>query len=199
MALLLRMRAEDRTTIALERAGLCRFGQEAFKMKQRWIIAGILLAAAGAGGGYWVGRGVQAGGGANPEVSAMRFAPYAAQRVVYHVTGDGGFRGRGYRNLMHIAGNHMASLGEGRLDLRMVVQGEGLNLLRSAKSDPELAAKIDALKARGARFLVCRNTLTVQGVDPYAQLYGVTGADIVPAGVAEVSDLVQKGYANIRF
>ncbi len=168
-------------------------------MKQRWFIAGILLAVAGVSGGFWVGRGAQAGGGVNAEVSAMRFAPYAEQRVVYHVTGDGGFRGRGYRNLMHIAGNHMAAVGEGRLDLKVVVQGEGLNLLMSARSDPELAAKIDALKAKGARFLVCRNTLTVQGVDPYAQLYGVTRSDIVAAGVAEVSDLVQKGYVNIRF
>lgn len=131
-------------------------------------------------------------------VKTMTFAPYAAQKVVYHVTEGAGLLGHGrYRNLLQIARNHLQAVGVGRLDLRIVLQGDGIELLQLARSDKDLAGRIDALKRDGVRFLICRNTIMGHDLDP-ADLYGVAPADIVPAGIAEAASLVQQGYAYLK-
>lgn len=131
-------------------------------------------------------------------VKAMRFAPYATQKAVYHVTEGSGLIGHGrYRNLLQIARNHLQAVGVGRLDLRVVLQGDGVELLELAKSDSDLAVRIDALKRDGVRFLICRNTIMGRDLDP-AELYGVTAEDIVPAGIAEATSLVQQGYVYLK-
>lgn len=135
----------------------------------------------------------------NPDVASMAFPLYSEQKVVYHLMGDGGFRNRAYRNLMVIANHHIDAVGEGWLDLRIVMQGDGINLLAAAKRDVALAASIDRLKARGVRFVICKNTLTYQGIDPYTQLHGVKREDIVGASVAEVASLAQQGFVYLKF
>ena len=140
-----------------------------------------------------------ASSGGNTDISTMSFPLYPEQKVVYHLFSDGGFRNRGYRNLMVIANHHIDAVGEGWLDLRIVMQGDGINLLAAAKDDPALAASIDRLKAKGVRFLLCKNTLTYQGIDPYTRLHGVKREDVVGAAIAEVASLVQQGFVNLKF
>ena len=78
-------------------------------------------------------------------------------------------------------------------------------------SDPDAAATIDSLAARGANFLVCRNALTENAQD-FAKTMGWHPADvyrkavaalvpsalIVPAGVMAICDAQQAGYAYLQ-
>ena len=73
----------------------------------------------------------------------------------------------------------------------------GVKLFQMAKTDPALAADLDRLRAKGVRFMVCRNTLKGMGLMP-ADLYGVQDADIVPSGVAELARLQGQGYVYIH-
>ena len=130
-------------------------------------------------------------------VSLPKTAPYAAQKVVYHVSSGGGWFGHDHRNRVQSMENHVAALPAGALDMAVVLQGDGLDLLRDAKSDTALATRIDGLRARGVRFLICRNTLMGRGIGLDA-LEGARAEDVVGAGVAEVTRLQQLGYAYLR-
>jgi intracellular sulfur oxidation DsrE/DsrF family protein len=134
----------------------------------------------------------------NPAILNMSFPAYEEQKVVYHVTFSGGFRNRAYRNLLSVASNHMDAVGDAWIDIRIVLQGDGLDLLIAAKSDPDFAQKIDALKKRGARFTVCWNTVTARGLDPDKTMHGVRHADLVQSSMAEVAKLLHQGYVYLK-
>lgn len=131
-------------------------------------------------------------------VAAMHFAPYEAQRVVYHVTEGEMFYQRRFKNILHVARNHADVVAFGDLDLRILLQGSGIDLLRKAKSDPALAAEIDKLKRSGVKFVVCRNTLLLNGIDPAIALHGVKPDDIVSSSMAEAALLIAKGYVYLK-
>ena len=133
--------------------------------------------------------------GATP---AIHFDLYEPQKVVYHVSIGGGWFGREHTHLLTVLNNHLNAVGEGYLDLRVVMQGDGLDLLVAAKKDPKIAAAISKLKKSGARFSICYNTLVQRHLDPYVDLYDVKREDIVAAGVAEVTALANRGYAYLR-
>ncbi len=133
-----------------------------------------------------------------PEVAAMHFAPYEPQRVIYHVTDGEWFFERKFRNMLHVARNHVDAVALGELDLRIVLQGGGMDLLLTAKSDAKLASEIDLLRKAGVIFVVCRNTLVLRGLDP-ATLYMVRRENIVASSVAEAAALVGKGYVYMKF
>jgi uncharacterized protein len=174
--------------------------QEGSMAHRRFFLILLLAAIPGLSSLAWTGglRLAQAGV-ATADVVGMSFPLYPEQKVVYHLKTDGGFRNRAYRNLLLIANHHMDAVGEGWLDLRIVMQGDGIQLLAAAKSDAALAASIDRLKAKGVRFVLCRNTLMHQGIDPFSQLHGVKREDIVGAAVAEVASLVQQGFVYMTF
>lgn len=132
-----------------------------------------------------------------PVIPPATHAPYAAQKVVYHLTGGGGFFGRDFGRFVGNMENHVRALDGSRLDLVVVMNGDGVGLLEQATSDPALAKRIDGLRAKGVKFLLCRNTLVNRKLDP-ASLHGFTVADLVPSGVAEVTDLAQKGFMYLR-
>lgn len=132
-------------------------------------------------------------------IRSMAFQPYEPQKALYHITDGAGMLGAGrWRNLLQMARNHLDAVGPEWLDLRILLQGDGLDLLKRAKSDPELAGKIDRLKKDGVRFLVCLNTITGHNIDPDKTLHGVRREDIVQAGMAEAAALVQQGYAYLK-
>jgi intracellular sulfur oxidation DsrE/DsrF family protein len=138
-------------------------------------------------------------GEAPPSVAAMTFSTYPTQKVVYQVTDGESWLNRGYSvRVVGTAGNHIKALGAKNIDLRMVLAGDGVKLLQSARGDQALRKKIDDLKSQGVKILVCRNTLINQGIDPDNDLYDVKPADIVLAGVAEVTALQQQGFVYIR-
>ncbi len=132
-------------------------------------------------------------------IRAMTFPLYEPQKALYHITDDGGlFATSRYRNLLQMARNHLNAVGPEWLDLRILIQGDGIDLLRKAKSNPDLAARIDALKRGGVRFLVCLNTITGHDIDPDRTLYGVAREDLVSAGMGEAAALVQQGFAYLK-
>lgn len=169
-------------------------------MSLRWThLAGVGLVALMAGGAmatYSVFRPYHPGTPIN--ISEMHFPLYDEQKVIYHVTFSGGVRNGAYRNLLLVARNHLQAVGDGFLDLRILMQGDGLDLLIAAKSDPQLAREIDALKARGVRFIVCWNTIVFKGIDPDRELYNLAHTDIVGAVIAEAAALQQKGFVVLR-
>lgn len=134
---------------------------------------------------------------ARAELAALTPTIYAPQRVVYHLNEDGGFFDRRSSGRLGVLANHLAALGPGRLDGRVVLQGDGVLLLEHATRNSDLRDRLDDLRSRGIRFLVCRNSLVDRGIGP-SDLYGVGPADIVPAAVAEISALEAAGFVYLR-
>ena len=123
--------------------------------------------------------------------------PYAPQRVVYHITTTDGWFSHAHRSQLSNIRNHLNSVGDDKAEIVALMNGDGVGLLTSAKSHPEVAAQVDALRGRGVRFLICRNTLVDRHM-PLDALYGARPADLVQSGVAELARLEQQGYAYIR-
>ena len=123
---------------------------------------------------------------------------YDRQKVVYHVTETDGLTHRGYTlHVLQSAQNHVNAVGKDKLDLRIVLQGDGLDVLKEAKSDPAFSKRVDELKAEGVKFYVCRNSLVARRLDP-SELYDVKTGDIVGAAVAEVAELEAKGFVYLK-
>ena len=100
-------------------------------------------------------------------------------------------------------------MGAENLDLKVVMHGDGLALLlypdakdhtkmKMANADDEMQAKVAGLKDQGIEFQVCANTLKGRKINAENDLYDVSGADIVPSGVAQLGVLQAQGYAYIK-
>jgi uncharacterized protein len=135
--------------------------------------------------------------GAVAEVPPAIHAPYAPQKVVYHVVQGGGWFGREHAARLQSMRNHVNAVGADRLQMVVVLQGEGASMLSLAQGDSKIASMVDELRRSGVRFVICRNTL-IGRRQPLQDLYGATQADLVPAGVAEVVALQQAGYSLLR-
>ena len=168
------------------------------RMTLRGTLGALLAVALTGAAGLSLPLVIKARAVAPPEIAAMHFAPYEAQRVVYHVTDGEWFFERKFRNMLHVARNHVDAVAFGELDLRIVLQGGGMDLLLKAKTDAKLASEIDTLRKAGVIFVVCRNTLVLRGLDP-AALHMVKREDIVASSVAEAAALVGKGYVYMKF
>jgi len=123
-----------------------------------------------------------------------KYAADGVQHIVYHIDFLDNAPGT-YAGLGNIS-NNVDGVGKDKLDLIVVMNGQGISLMRRAKTDAALAAKIDALKAQGVKFEVCSNTIAAE--DWMATLYGVKQSDIVAAGVGEVAWLQSKGYSLVK-
>jgi intracellular sulfur oxidation DsrE/DsrF family protein len=143
-------------------------------------------------------------------LAALAAAPVAAlpaaagaqasgrEQIVYHLNQAGGEEFRYYRQILRNLRNHQSVLPAGNYDLRVVMHGGGLNILRyAAKADPQVAAAIDELKLVGVRFEVCRITLRLDNIR-LDELYDATEDDLVESGVAQLARLQQRGFAYIK-
>ena len=92
--------------------------------------------------------------------------------------------------------NHIEATG-GDVEIRVVSFGRGVQMFVDAKTDAALAAQIDALRAKGVRFLICRNSMRGMKVRP-EDLYKVPPTDVVPAGVAEIARLQGMGFVIVH-
>lgn len=131
-------------------------------------------------------------------VTRTELPAYDPQKALYHVDFDGGLFNRRYKHLLQVARNHVEAVGMDQLDLRIVMQGDGADLLAFARSDPAARKTIDDLKLRGVRFLICRNTLVVRGLDPDRDLYDVAREDVVRAAVGEIAALEAQGFRYMK-
>jgi intracellular sulfur oxidation DsrE/DsrF family protein len=137
-----------------------------------------------------------AGAGGDPMTASPPPGYYTFQKVVYQ--NDSGWPDdKGYfdRLLGHISA-HLAAV-DGKVEIRVVSFGAGVKLFQLAKTDPDLAGGLDALRTKGVRFMVCRNTLKGMGLG-LADLYGVRDDEVVPSGVAEIARLQGLGYVYER-
>ncbi len=125
---------------------------------------------------------------------------YGPQKVVYHVATRGSWRDRESEawRLVAVLNNHLNAIEPEEIAIRVIFQGDGIEALKRAKTNPKLASALDGLKKRGVQFRVCANTLEAYRMG-LETLHGVTEANLVQAGVAELIHLQQQGYAYLRF
>ena len=122
-------------------------------------------------------------------------ASYAKQKVVYHVNYFDVKRSIG---AMRNAQNHINALGQGNYEIRFVLHGNGLELLRKvAQESPDAANRIDSLRSQGVKFNICANTLKGRRI-ALEDLHFAEQVDIVPSGVAEIGKLQQEGFVYLR-
>ena len=121
---------------------------------------------------------------------------YTFQRVVYQ--NDGGMPDNHayFARLLHHIGAHIAAT-DGKVEIRVVNFAAGVTLFQMAATDADLRGQIDGLRAKGVRFLICRNTLNGMGLKP-EDLYGVKPDDVVPSGVAEIARLQGMGFVYLH-
>jgi hypothetical protein len=90
------------------------------------------------------------------------------------------------------AQNVVSDLGASTVALEIVVYGPGIGML---KSDSPMAARIAAALKGGMQIVACENTLKAQKLT-HADMLPDIG--YVPAGVVELMQKQQQGYAYIR-
>ena len=120
---------------------------------------------------------------------------YAKQKVVYHVNySDAKQLNAALGNIQ----NHISAVGKDNIDIKVVMHGDGLELLKLANSNMDMQSKVINLKTQNVGFEVCQNTLKGRKIDYKKDLFEVSEKDIVPSGVAEVAKLQQQGYVYIK-
>ena len=123
---------------------------------------------------------------------------YGKQKVVYHVNYVGGDKDKKYRGAMRNIQNHINAVGADNMEIKVVLHGNGLGLLKSAKQNDKLQGQVASLKSQNVNFHVCANTLRGRKISYDKDLFDVFEEDIVPSGVAELSHLQQQGYTYIK-
>lgn len=117
------------------------------------------------------------------------------QKVVYHIN---------YNDEKQLAAalgnvkNHINAIGQDKIDVKVVMHGNGVDLLKIANTDLDMQQKVIGLKKDGVAFEVCNNTLVNKKINYKNDLFDVSKEDIVPSGVAELANLQQKGYVYIK-
>lgn len=127
--------------------------------------------------------------------SAAHAANYGKQKVVYHINMDDP---KVLKAALGNIQNHINAVGQDNIDLRVVMHGPGVTLLKLANHDMDFADKISNLKREGVHFNVCNNTLVGKHIDYKKDLYDVSKEDIVPSGVAEIAHLEALGYSYVK-
>ncbi len=125
-------------------------------------------------------------------------ARYGKQKVVYHINYPGGDGGKKYYGALRNIQNHINAVGKENLDVKVVMHGNGVGLLKLAATDLKLQGNVSNLKTQNVAFNVCANTLTGRKIDKDKELFEVFDEDIVPSGVAELSRLQQMGYTYVK-
>jgi intracellular sulfur oxidation DsrE/DsrF family protein len=121
---------------------------------------------------------------------------YVFQRVVYQNDGGQPDDKAYFQRLMRHIGAHIAAT-DGQVEIRVVNFAAGVRLFVMARDDADLAKAIDELRAKGVRFLICRNTMEGMKLLP-TDLYGVQRDDVVPSGVAEIARLQGMGFVYLH-
>lgn len=123
---------------------------------------------------------------------------YGKQKVVYHINYNGGDGSRAYKAALNNIQNHINAVGAKNLELKVVLHGNGIYLLRDAVKDLQLQGTVSNLKRQNIAFAVCKNTLTGRKINAEKDLFEVFEDDIVPSGVAELARLQSMGYTYIK-
>ena len=133
-----------------------------------------------------------------PSLTLADGARYGKQKVVYHINYNGGEDDKLYRGAMRNIQNHINAVGAENMEIRVVLHGNGVSLLKSAVGNEKLQSQVTSLKAQSVNFHVCNNTLVGRKIDYENDLFEVFDDMIVPSGVAELSHLQQQGFTYIK-
>ena len=117
------------------------------------------------------------------------------QKVVYHINYNDEAQ---LKAALGNVKNHISAIGQDRIDVKVVMHGNGVDLLKIANTDLNMQQKVIGLKQDGVAFEVCNNTLVNKKISYKNDLFDVSEKDIVPSGVAEVANLQQQGYVYIK-
>jgi len=125
------------------------------------------------------------------------------QKVVYHVNYDDEKQIKAALGNIKNHINAVCKQGDttpctDKLDIKVVMHGNGLGLLKQANTNMDVQQKVIDLKKKGVGFQVCANTLKGRKIDYKNDLFDVSKNDIVPSGVAELAILQQQGYVYIK-
>jgi intracellular sulfur oxidation DsrE/DsrF family protein len=90
------------------------------------------------------------------------------------------------------ARNIQADLGAANVDIELVAYGPGIGML---KADSVAANRIDEALGAGVKIVACENTMRGQKLTRGDMLGKI---DYVPAGVVEIMQRQQQGWAYIR-
>jgi uncharacterized protein len=90
------------------------------------------------------------------------------------------------------AKNLQSDLGAANVDIEIVAYGPGIGML---KADSAVGSRVDEALASGVKVLACENTMRGQKLTKADML---TGVSYVPAGVVEIMQRQQQGWAYIR-
>ncbi|WP_193177099.1 DsrE family protein [Oricola nitratireducens] len=123
---------------------------------------------------------------------------YGKQKVVYHINYNGGEDDKAYRGALRNIQNHINAVGKDNMEIKVVLHGNGVGLLKDAKTNQKLQMDVTSLKTQNVSFNVCNNTLKGRKIDYQNDLFEVFEDDIVPSGVAELSRLQMMGYTYIK-
>jgi uncharacterized protein len=88
--------------------------------------------------------------------------------------------------------NIQADLGAKNVDIEVVSYGPGIGMLRA---DSPVATRIDEALLAGVKVIACENTMKGQKLERKDMLNGIA---YVPAGVVELVEKQQQGWAYIR-
>ena len=129
--------------------------------------------------------------------SAEAAGRYEKQKVVYHINYTGGEADKAYKGALKNIQNHINAVGAENLEIRVVLHGNGVGVLQTAKGAGPVQAAVANLKSQSVAFNVCANTLKGRKISQDS-LYEVFDEDIVPSGVAELTHLQQLGFTYIK-
>lgn len=123
---------------------------------------------------------------------------YGKQKVVYHINYEGGEGDKKYRGALRNIQNHINAVGADNIEIKLVMHGNGVALLKSALTNEKLQSQVLSLKGQNVEMHVCNNTLVGRKIDYGTDLFDVFDEDIVASGVAELSHLQQQGFTYIK-
>ena len=120
---------------------------------------------------------------------AQTAAPAVKNRIVMQVSDSDPAK---WNLALNNARNLQADLGRDQVDIELVVYGPGIGML---KRESAVRSRIDEAMTSGVNVLACENTMTGQKLTKSDMLPGI---GYVKAGVVEIMQKQQQGYAYLR-
>ena len=123
-------------------------------------------------------------------VPALAQQPAAARAKVVLQMSDGD--AAKWNLALNNAKNLQTDLGAANVDIEIVAYGPGIGML---KADSVVGSRVDEALSAGVKVLACENTMRGQKLGKPDMLKGI---DYAPAGVVEIMQRQQQGWAYIR-
>ncbi len=118
--------------------------------------------------------------------------PFAETKVVLQISDPNPFK---QTLVLNVANNLIKYYGPDKVAVEIVAFGPGLRLLFA---DNVNKPRIEGLAANGVQFSACNNTMNNFGKKLGHKPDLIDNAEVVPAGVVRIIDLVKEGYILVK-